>query len=759
MKSAHYVLSALLLTSLSNVAFAEDSSREKVIRNNTLGYSSQENAIAQDRQNRLDNQNFNSNQFGSALDFVNRMEQRSRAGSTKEGLFECMFCTKDEEDNYRSFESKGDDFEMQQKIGNDEPIGNMPNYAERAYYTIEYNLRYSRERENSDHDRIYRLDQRRGLEIAKASFLLGLREPGIYKPDPKRALTILNRLLIEDGELYNAGKYTDAPRIRFLLGMIYLNGAGVTADPQKALDYFKQASEWKNAMIDDCHGKNKRLDFWADKYVIFSYYAQIYMARNGIGMEKSEEKARFLAQETLGLINNGLNGSLLEAEADAHVYLGKDAKFIMWNDVGDIMEQENKLTYGQLYASLIVHPETEYFKPYKPSIPKPPVKLTPHEQAANLVQSGIAKNGAKDYKGAIADFTNAIVLDPKYAEAYRRRGGSRGWLDDNQGWLDDLNKAISLDPKDVVSYANRAVAKEYLKDWAGRVSDYEKAIALDPNNQDYKNKLNSAKSTLQWDTMMAAEEKSHPKAYALYQNGMTKFRTKDYQGAITDYTGAIKFDPKFAEAYKARGNSKGWLDDNQGWLEDLNKAISLEAKNPAYYADRAVAKEYLKDWAGRVSDYEKAVLLDPNNQEYKNKLNTAKSSLRWDIVVGVEEKLNLQAYTLFQSGIKKHNAKDYQGAIVDFTSAIEADPKFSPAYKRRGISKGWLDDNQGWLADMDIAISLESNIAYYYSDRAIVKSYLKDYVGSIADWEKAVQLDPNDQGYKDKLNAAKSAQH
>jgi tetratricopeptide (TPR) repeat protein len=748
-----YALSALCWAAMGNTVFAEDSFREKVIRNSTLGYDSQERAIQQDRQNRLDNQNFNSNQFGSALDFVNRMEQRSqsRAGTGREGLFECMFCTKDEEDNYLPFQREHDDIWI--KLFDDEPIGNLPNYAERAFFAIEYKLRFSRDRENSDHDRIYRLDERRPLEIAKAGFLLGLREPGVYKPDPKRALKILNRLIMEDGELYRAGKETDAPQLNFLLGMIYLNGAGIAADPQKALDYFKLATEWKNVMIDDNHGKKRKIHYTSEKYVIFSNYAQIYMARNGIGMEKSDAKARHIARETLALI--ALKRSDMP-EINDTVYIGDDDKLLMWNDVGDMMEQEAKLKYGELYASLIAQPETEYIKPYKPSLPKPPVKLTPHEQAANLVQSGTAKNGSKDYQGAVADFTHAIELDPKYAEAYQRRGGSRGWLGDNQGWLDDLNKAISLEPKVAVSYAYRAVAKEYLKDWAGRVSDYEKAVALDPTNQDYKNKLNSAKSTLQWDTMMATEEKSHPQAYALYQNGMTKFRAKDYQGAIEDFNGAIKSDPKFAEAYKSRGNAKSWLGDNQGRIEDLTKAIELEPKNALSYSDRGDGKSYLKDWTGQIADYEKAVQIDPNNQRYKDKLNNAKNNLRWNVVVSAEEKSNPQAHTLFQSGIKKHDVKDYQGAIADFTSAIEADPKFSPAYKRRGLSKGWLGDNQGWLADMDVAISLESNIAFYYDDRALVKSYLKDGAGSIADWEKAVALDPTNQGYKDKLNAAKS---
>lgn len=255
---------------------------------------------------------------------------------------------------------------------------------------------------------------------------------------------------------------------------------------------------------------------------------------------------------------------------------------------------------------------------------------------------------------------------------------------------------------------------------------------------------------------ISEDEKAHPQAYEYYKNGIKKHDAKEYQGAIEEFNRAIDAYPAFAQAYKRRGNTKGWLNDDQGWKEDTTRAIALEPTNALYYADRAKAKFYLKDYVGKITDYEKAVALDPNNQSYKEKLNAAKRSLRWDMVVSAEEKNNPQAYALFQSGIVKADAKEFQGAIEDLTSAINADPKFSPAYKRRGLAKGWLSDNQGWLNDINTAIGLESNIAYYYDDRALVKSYMQDYLGSITDWEKAVALDPNNEDYLTKRDNAKA---
>jgi tetratricopeptide (TPR) repeat protein len=53
----------------------------------------------------------------------------------------------------------------------------------------------------------------------------------------------------------------------------------------------------------------------------------------------------------------------------------------------------------------------------------------------------------------------------------------------------------------------------------------------------------------------------------------------------------------------------------------------------------------------------------------------------------------------FDSGYDKAEAKDYYGAIADFTKAIELDPNKVSAYYNRGISKEKLGDLNGACVD------------------------------------------------------------
>lgn len=72
-------------------------------------------------------------------------------------------------------------------------------------------------------------------------------------------------------------------------------------------------------------------------------------------------------------------------------------------------------------------------------------------------------------------------------------------LGDDKGGLEDVNQAIMLDPKNADAYASRATAKYNLKDFSGRVADLKMAVSLVPGEQDYKNELDGATKTLSLD--------------------------------------------------------------------------------------------------------------------------------------------------------------------------------------------------------------------------------------------------------------------
>lgn len=64
-----------------------------------------------------------------------------------------------------------------------------------------------------------------------------------------------------------------------------------------------------------------------------------------------------------------------------------------------------------------------------------------------------------------------------------------------------------------------------------------------------------------------------------YENGNIKFKSKDYKGAIEDYSNAIILSPECSFCYQLRGFAKGELKDYNGSISDYKKAIELSDGN------------------------------------------------------------------------------------------------------------------------------------------------------------------------------------
>ena len=69
------------------------------------------------------------------------------------------------------------------------------------------------------------------------------------------------------------------------------------------------------------------------------------------------------------------------------------------------------------------------------------------------------------------------------------------------------------------------------------------------------------------------------------------------------------------------------------------------------------------------------------------------------------------ASAYYNRGIAKAKLKDYQGAIADFSKAIQLDPQLASAYYNRGIAKQIVNDLDGACADWRKAAALGNNSA------------------------------------------------
>lgn len=111
-----------------------------------------------------------------------------------------------------------------------------------------------------------------------------------------------------------------------------------------------------------------------------------------------------------------------------------------------------------------------------------------------------------------------------------------------------------------------------------------------------------------------------------YLSGRRKFESKDFRGAVEDYTRAIEAEENPA-IYSERAVVWFYLDKKEYSLADMNYAADLEPDNPYRYSSRAYIKDSMGDTEGAIEDYERAIALDPEDSIAHNNLGLLQEKL------------------------------------------------------------------------------------------------------------------------------------
>lgn len=167
-----------------------------------------------------------------------------------------------------------------------------------------------------------------------------------------------------------------------------------------------------------------------------------------------------------------------------------------------------------------------------------------------------------------------------------------------------------------------------------------------------------------------------------FSRGIASGLRGDYANAITAYSEAIAFDPRFPIAYNNRGVSYFKTGDNDRAIADYTKSLQINPGVPGAYANRARAFREKGDLRSALADYDKVIKLDP------------KSASAYD------------------SRGQVYSAKgDHDRAIADYTKAVKLDPKLADAFEKRGHAYSAKGDTDRASRDFEEAIRLDPKLA------------------------------------------------
>lgn len=141
--------------------------------------------------------------------------------------------------------------------------------------------------------------------------------------------------------------------------------------------------------------------------------------------------------------------------------------------------------------------------------------------------------------------------------------------------------------------------------------------------------------------------------------------------------------PTDAEGFFARGNKRYGEGKFQGAIEDYTEALKLNPTHASAFQNRCVARIGLKDFAGSIEDCSKAIQLNPQ-------YGIAYNSRCW-------ARLQMN--------------QDLPQALTDCNKAIELAPGYVNAYDSRGQLYIALKDKQAAIRDLEKALSMDASLA------------------------------------------------
>ena len=223
------------------------------------------------------------------------------------------------------------------------------------------------------------------------------------------------------------------------------------------------------------------------------------------------------------------------------------------------------------------------------------VNLAEELKYLTLVTFGVSAYAAADWDNAINQLTvalsvakpNKAALDP--ATIYFYRGNAYNDKKEYDRAIADYNQALLLNPKSAEAFNNRGNAYNDKGEYDRAIADFNQALLLNPKD-----------------------------AEAFYNRGNVYSNKKEYDRAIADFNQALQLNPKYAEAFKYRGTAYGNKKEHDRAIADFNQSLQLNPKDAEAFNYRGIVYELKDDKVKAIESYRQALAVaqDPQVKEF-----------------------------------------------------------------------------------------------------------------------------------------------
>ncbi|MGD9502463.1 MAG: tetratricopeptide repeat protein [Methyloceanibacter sp.] len=323
------------------------------------------------------------------------------------------------------------------------------------------------------------------------------------------------------------------------------------------------------------------------------------------------------------------------------------------------------------------------------------VRLDPQSFIPYALRSEVYRDKG-ELESEIKDLDRAIALNPR-ADFYDQRGNALRRLGNLDRALEDLNHAIELDQSYFGTYWNRGLAYQAKGDRERAAEDYKKALTLKPT-EEAKQKIEASLKGLGSSTSQTPEQAAPP----------ANEKAADYGGkaADEDFVKCTKRDGSDAGAACNRVIASGLFSGSRLATLYISRGFMPPNKMP----------DKTKSLEANLADFNEAIKLDPGN-----------------------------AVGFMGRGRAYIEKRDYDRGLKDIDEALKLDPKSASALHWRGVAYVGQKDYDRAIEAFDQALHIDAKLLNSYFFRAVAYAKKGDREHAIADYKMALSLNPDDQ--------------
>lgn len=278
-----------------------------------------------------------------------------------------------------------------------------------------------------------------------------------------------------------------------------------------------------------------------------------------------------------------------------------------------------------------------------------------------------------------------------------------------------FDQAISLRPSNYIYHMARAQCQESMGDHMKALIDYETVIRINPENTNAYFKRG-------WIRYLRENYSGAIKDFTFIIDGEGSKETtsiifkgvQQNEGGTTTFAGVTTIDKLKADSYNARALAYAKDANHEKAFQDYDMAISLNPDDPNYYVNRGLLKRELEDIPGAKLDYKKALEVFPG---HKTALYNLSLIAEGDELTSLNSELYAEgnlAVAFSKRAYERFIEQDYEGALMDYDSALVLRPGNAEDLMNRGLAKSKLGLHAQAIADYSKSLESKQTLTRNY---------------------------------------------